>query len=122
MVSFARTRISAICAYSRLDSPAATTGFGGLASSPTGWKIPWTAPGTPYSYGPPTTVGTRSKLKMGGGEETCHSSVRARHGFAAARGPPRHDATMLYAKTRKDSPRQKLEIEMKRFHPANASE
>ena len=36
-----------------------------------------------------------SKLKIGGGEETCHSSVSARHGLAAARGPPRHEATML---------------------------
>ena len=33
--------------------------------------------------------GTRSKLKIGGGEETCHSSVSARHGLASARGPPR---------------------------------
>ena len=60
-----------------------------------GWKIPCWAPGTPYSYGPPTTVGTRSKLNTGGGEETCHSSVSARHGFAGARAPPRHEATML---------------------------
>ena len=60
-----------------------------------GLKMPWTASGTPYSYGPPTTVGTRSKLKIGGGEETCHSSVSARHGFAGARAPPRQEATML---------------------------
>ena len=57
--------------------------------------MPWTAPGTPYSYGPPTTVGTRSKLKIGGGEETCHSSVSARHGLAGARGPLRQLETML---------------------------
>src|SRR5271157_6301746 len=63
--------------------PAAT----GLTSAG-GLKIPCTAPGTPYSYGPPTTVGTVSKLKIGGGEDTCHSSVSARHGFAGARGPP----------------------------------
>ena len=50
---------------------------------PAGSKMPCTAPGTPYSYGPPTTVGTVSKLKIGGGEETCHSSVSARHGLAA---------------------------------------
>ena len=25
----------------------------------------------------------------------CHSSVSARHGFASARGPPRHEETML---------------------------
>ena len=30
-----------------------------------------------------------------GGELTCHSSVSARHGFAPALAPPRHDATML---------------------------
>src|SRR5205823_10536090 len=58
-------------------------------------KIPCTAPGTPYSYGPPTTVGTASKLNTGGGEETCHSRVSARHGFDGARGPPRQEATML---------------------------
>ena len=58
-------------------------------------KIPCTAPGTPYSYGPPTTVGTASKLKIGGGEETCHSSVSARHGLAGARGPARQLTTML---------------------------
>src|ERR671922_2048979 len=56
-------------------------------------KTPCTAPGTPYSYGPPTTVGTASKLNTGGGEETCHSSVSARHGLAAAFGPCRHEAT-----------------------------
>jgi len=53
------------------------------------------APGMPYSYGPPTTVGRWSKLKIGGGEATCHSSVSAFHGFAPARGPPRHEAIML---------------------------
>ena len=42
------------------------------------------APGTPYSYGPPTTCGISSKLNIGGGDETCHSSVRACHGFASA--------------------------------------
>ena len=45
----------------------------------------WRAPGTPYSYGPPTTCGISSKLKIGGGEVTCHSSVIARHGFPGAR-------------------------------------
>ena len=49
--------------------------------------IAWRAPGTPNSYGPPTTRGISSKLKIGGGEETCHSIVFARHGFAVARGP-----------------------------------
>ena len=47
-------------------------------------KTAWRAPGTPYSYGLPTTCGISSKLKIGGGEVTCHSSVSARHGFASA--------------------------------------
>ena len=37
--------------------------------------------------GPPTTCGISSKLKIGGGDETCHSSVIARHGFDSAIGP-----------------------------------
>src|SRR5687768_4508757 len=35
------------------------------------------APGTPYSYGPPTTCGISSKLNTGGGDVTCHSIVSA---------------------------------------------
>src|SRR6476661_5585413 len=70
-------------------APAVAAGTSGFL------KTPWTAPGTPYSYGPPTTVGRLSKLKMGGGEDTCHSRVRAFQGFEDARGPPRQDATML---------------------------
>src|SRR3954467_12629327 len=77
-----------LLAHSRLPAGAGSSAWGVL-------NTPCTAPGTPYSYGPPTTVGTSSKLKTGGGDETCHSSVSARHGFAGARGPPRHDATML---------------------------
>src|SRR5205807_1863043 len=42
------------------------------------FRTAWRAPGTPYSYGLPTTCGISSKLKIGGGEETCHSSVSAR--------------------------------------------
>src|SRR5262245_20102861 len=55
----------------------------------------WRAPGTPYSYGLPTTCGISSKLKTGGGEETCHSRVSARQGFAAAGLPRRMLITML---------------------------
>ena len=84
--------------------------------------MPCTAPGTPYSYGPPTTVGTASKLNTGGGEETCHSSVSARHGFAAARGPPRQLAARLYRKISVLSPRPKLASEMIRFQVANCCE
>ena len=53
------------------------------------------APGTPNSYGPPTTRGTSSKLNTGGGEETCHSIVFARHGLAVAFGPHFQETTML---------------------------
>src|SRR5438552_4017149 len=53
------------------------------------------APGVPYSYGLPTTGGIPSKLKIGGGEDTCHSSVSARHGFPGASGPLRQLTIML---------------------------
>src|SRR5439155_7730128 len=70
----------------------------GTSSSST-WRSPlktaWRASGTPYSYGLPTTCGISSKLKIGGGELTCHSSVSDRHGFAAAAGPNRQLLTML---------------------------
>ena len=60
-----------------------------------GPRIACRAPGTPYSYGPPTTRGISSKLKIGGGEETSHSIVFARHGLAPAFGPHRQLTTML---------------------------
>ncbi len=43
----------------------------------------------------PTTCGISSKLNTGGGDDTCHSSVSDRHGFAEARGPRRMLMTML---------------------------
>ena len=85
-------------------------------------KIPCTAPGTPYSYGPPTTVGTLSKLKIGGGEDTCHSSVSERHGFAGAFGPATQLATMFHRNTSIDAPSTNADSEMNRFQPANCSE
>ena len=93
IVSLASTRIFVIDSFSLVSAGDPAGCFSRATAG--GWKMPCTAPGTPYSYGPPTTVGTRSKLKIGGGDETCHSSVRPRHGLAGARGPPRHDATML---------------------------
>src|SRR5205085_10220393 len=60
-----------------------------------GARIACCAPTTPYSYGEPTTCGISSKLKVGGGEETCHSSVIARHGFAGAGSPNRQLVIML---------------------------
>src|SRR2546421_2608489 len=72
----------------------------GVATSSTSWagdgaRTACCAPGTPYSYGEPTTCGISSKLKIGGGDETCHSSVNPRHGFASATGPNRMLVTML---------------------------
>src|SRR6185503_2758804 len=58
-------------------------------------KTPCRAPGTPYSYGLPTTCGISSKLKIGGGELTCHSSVSERHGLAGAFAPKRQLVIML---------------------------
>ena len=91
---FDATSVLVLLARLGRPPPPAPAAAAGLASAGD-LKMPCTAPGTPYSYGPPTTVGTVSKLKIGGGEETCHSSVSARHGLAAARGPPRQLATML---------------------------
>src|SRR6185295_7809499 len=68
------------------------------------FRTAWRAPGTPYSYGLPTTCGISSKLKIGGGEETCHSSVSARHGLLSAGAPRRMLVTMLYRKTIVDAP------------------
>jgi hypothetical protein len=83
----------------------------GTSAGFAGPKIPCTAPGTPYSYGPPTTVGTWSKLKTGGGEDTCHSSVSARHGFATrAAAAPRGDHVV--AKISVLRPEQNDAIEM----------
>src|SRR3954468_6947764 len=99
IVSFARIRtVGTDQAPSSADDvevdAGAPAGCFGRASS-AGLKMPCTASGTPYSYGPPTTVGTASKLKIGGGGETWHSSVSQRHGLASARAPPRHEETML---------------------------
>jgi hypothetical protein len=54
-----------------------------------------TRTGVPYWYGVPVTVGISPKFSIGGGEETCHSSVCAFHGFATARSPRRQERIML---------------------------
>src|SRR5205823_13976059 len=97
-----------LSALDRLDEPAPSDGLVGddekvhqclissvsvAARSP--FRTAWRAPGTPYSYGFPTTCGISSKLKIGGGDETCHSSVSARHGFDSAGAPRRMLVTML---------------------------
>src|SRR5207302_11296258 len=60
-----------------------------------GARIACCAPTTPYSYGEPTTCGISSKLNVGGGEVTCHSSVIARQGLPGAIGPLRQLVIML---------------------------
>src|SRR6185312_4484803 len=71
-----------------------------LAHACVSWSVPplrttCLAPGTPYSYGLPTTCGISSKLKTGGGEETCHSIVIAFQGFDPAIGPRAQLVIML---------------------------
>ena len=90
------------------------------AASAGGLKMPCTAPGTPYSYGPPTTGGTASKLKIGGGEETCHSSVSAapRVGRRARPAAPAGDH-VVEEDQRAQAPRPNEQIEMNRFQSAN---
>ena len=52
----------------------------------------WKKLGVPWQW---STEQYGEKLKIGGGEDTCHSSVSARHGLATARGPPRQETIML---------------------------
>src|SRR5262249_18393110 len=65
------------------------------AASRLGFMTACLAPGTPYPYGPPTTCGISSQLKIGGGRETRHPSVRACQGFASAIGPRAQLVTTL---------------------------
>jgi hypothetical protein len=58
-------------------------------------STPCTGSGDPVLVRPADHGGTLSKLKSGGGDVTCHSSVSERHGLPTARGPPRHEAIML---------------------------
>ena len=73
----------------------AQTGTSSISRAFEGARMACCAPGTPYSYGEPTTCGISSKLKVGGGEVTCHSSVIARHGLAGAISPNRQLVIML---------------------------
>src|SRR5581483_6125486 len=82
------TLVAGFCAHAWTSCSA-----GAPVSAPE--RIACRAPGTPYSYGPPTTCGISSKLKTGGGDETSHSSVIARHGFPGAISPKRQLLTML---------------------------
>src|SRR5436190_766849 len=71
------------------------TGTSSISRALDGARTACCAPGTPYSYGEPTTCGISSKLKVGGGDVTCHSSVMARHGLAGAISPNRQLVIML---------------------------
>src|SRR5205814_4396057 len=80
------------------------TGTSSISRAFDGARTACCAPGTPYSYGEPTTCGISSKLKIGGGDVTCHSSVMPRHGFAGAIPPKRQLVIMLSRKTITDVP------------------
>src|SRR5215467_3746057 len=68
--------------------------------------------GTPYSYGSARITGTRLKLSGGGGVESCHSRLRARHGLPTS-GSRQNviDITKLITKMSIETPRQNAEIE-----------
>src|SRR5690242_5059 len=68
--------------------------------------------GTPYSYGSDRITGTRFKFSGGGGVDTCHSRLRARHGLPTSRSRQNSmDMTKLTRKIRIETPRQKAEID-----------
>src|SRR5207248_2663829 len=81
------------------QSPATADGTGGA--------ITGGASGSPYSYGPASTVGMRSKLLTGTGVGSCHSSERAAHGLASAGWRANtSEYTKLVRKTSIEAPRQ----------------
>src|SRR3984885_3115927 len=74
------------------------------------------ASGSPYSYGPASTTGMRSKLSTGGGEGTCPSGPRAFQGFCGALGRQiTVDITKLKMKMHIEPPRQNAEIDTQSF-------
>src|SRR5579863_2005446 len=67
---------------------------------------------TPYSYGADRITGMCSKFSGGGGEETCHSRPRDRHGFPTSFSRQTSvDMVKLIRKIRIEPPRQKAEID-----------
>src|SRR5271165_4906504 len=71
---------------------------------------------TPYSYGPDRTTGTCSKLPGGGGDETCHSSPRDRHGLPVSGSRTiTVDQTKLITNSKIDPPRKNDEIDTHTF-------
>src|SRR5437763_3199297 len=87
-------KLAVLSALDRLDQRATGDGLVGddeevhqcdLTSVSAGARAPFRracrGPGTPYSYGLPTTCGISSKLKTGCGGETCHASVSERQGI-----------------------------------------
>src|SRR5262252_3262734 len=67
---------------------------------------------TPYSYGPDRITGMCSKFSGGGGEDTCHSRPRDRHGFPVSFSRQTSvDMMKLIRKISSDPPRQNAEIE-----------
>jgi len=60
------------------------------------------------------------KFSNGGGDEICHSSVRARHGSAAAFGPRTMEYSMFATKTTKLAPRANAITLMKTLTPCRS--
>ena len=82
------------------------TPSGGFSSATGG------APGTPYSYGSDRITGTRLKFSGGGGDESCHSRLRARHGLPTSGSRQNSmDITKLIRKIRIEPPSKNAEIE-----------
>src|SRR5215471_18367612 len=68
--------------------------------------------GTPYSQGPARITGTRLKFSGGGGVDTCHSRLRARHGLPTSGSRQKSmDMTKLIRKMSIEPPRQNAEID-----------
>src|SRR5215475_12398749 len=67
---------------------------------------------SPYSYGPLSTTGMRSKFPGGGGEATCHSSPRESHGLPSSGSRAMTvDQTKLITNISIEPPRKNDEIE-----------
>src|SRR3954463_4644667 len=83
-VSLATTRmvlIGCCSSYSVVGWAWVPAGVALASAGAAGRKGRGRAPGPPYWWAPPTTGGPWSKLTTGGGEDPCHSSVSAFHGF-----------------------------------------
>ncbi len=75
--------------------------------------------GSPYSYGPESTTGMCAKFSGGGGEETCHSRPRERHGLpVSGTRQTTVDITKLITNRSTPTPRTNAEIDTHSFSPS----